>query len=347
MRASLIIFIQVIALSGAANGQVPDKLLFKRVNEPKEQAFSILIPGGWGHEGGIMRVNPVASGAANAIEAKVDYTVFSDSKKTVQIHWLPDIYYYDASQNLAGGMFPEGSNYNGMLVLRKRPASVFVKQNLIPYLHPEAGNLEFIDEHEAEGLERILVQNDQMPGMGMKYDAFVCDYSYNEAGIRFRERMICVVVDMGPYTAGMWKNSNTILFRAPENQFRSLEPVFSIINRSVVLNSKWVQGEIQGQIKRGQIMVNTMQEMNRIDQDIQKAHMKTNSEINHQAFLVLTDQEDYINPHTGQVETGSNQWGHRWVDDLGNVLYTDASEYNPNLDIELNMTGFKLCKVKK
>ena len=347
MKLFTVIIIKLVLLSVAVNGQEVKKLLFKRINEPKEQAFSILIPEGWGHEGGIVRVNPIASGAANAIEAKVDYTVFSDAKKTVQIHWLPDIYYYDASQSLAGGMFPEGSNYNGMMVLSKRPASVFVKQNLIPYLHPGVRDLKFLDEHEAEGLERILVQNDQLSQLGMRYDAFVCDYSYTEGGTRFRERMISVVVDMGPYTAGMWKNSNTIIFRAPESRFRSIEPVFSIINRSVVLNSRWVQGEIQGQIKRGQIMVNTMQEMNRIDQEIQQASIKTTAEINHQAFLVLTDQEDYINPHTGQVETGSNQWKHRWVDDLGNVLYTDLSEYNPNLDVELNMDGFKLCKIKK
>ena len=84
-----------------------------------------------------------------------------------------------------------------------------------------------------------------------------------------------------------------------------------------------------------------------IDQEMQQAHMKTTSEINRQAFLNLTDQEDYIDPHTGETETGSNQWQHRWKDDLGNVLYTDVSEYNPNLDVELNMTGFKRSRVKQ
>jgi hypothetical protein len=45
-----------------------------------------------------------------------------------------------------------------------------------------------------------------------------------------------------------------------------------------------------------------MNDVNRIGQEIQKGHAETNAKINHQAYLHLTDQEDYINPHTHQVE---------------------------------------------
>ena len=90
-----------------------------------------------------------------------------------------------------------------------------------------------------------------------------------------------------------------------------------------------------------------MQDVARIGEEIQKGHAETNAKIHHQAYLVLTDQEDYINPYTHEVETGTNQWDYRWVDDLGNVLYTDNEEYNPNMDIELQMDGFKRSRVKR
>jgi hypothetical protein len=47
------------------------------------------------------------------------------------------------------------------------------------------------------------------------------------------------------------------------------------------------------------------------------------------------------------VERGSNQWDHRWVDDLGNVIYTDIEDYNPNYDPELQMDGFRRSKIKQ
>lgn len=327
--------------------QNPSSILFKRTAEPKENAFSLLVPDGWKLNGGIFRVNPVGSGAANAIEAKLDFNIFKDQDHTVEIHWLPDSYYYDMSGSPAAAMFPEGSNYNGMLVLRKRMASQFVINDMIPFVHPKASDLLIINKNDARALEQIYVELDKIPQMEMKYDAFICDYTYRENGIKFKERMVCVLVDMGPLTAGMWKNTNTVFFRTPEAEFANWEPVFSIIARSVLLNSTWVRSEIEGQIKRGQIMVNTMQEVNRLDKEMIEAQSRTNAEINRQAFLNLTDQEDYINPHTGKVETGSNQWKNRWEDDLGNVLYTDLQDYNPNFDIELNMDGFKKCSIKK
>ena len=327
--------------------QSPESLLFKRISEPNEKAFTILVPDGWEVSGGIQRVNPVNSGAANAIEAKLDFQIKKKGSPSLKIHWLPDMYYYDSRMSPAAAMFPEGSNYNGMLVLNKRKASDFVYNNLIPYYHPQAVNIQVQNENNAEALEELFKKYDRLPQLQMSYDAFVCDFLYSEKGTNYKERMLCVLTDMGPYTAGMWKNSNTVYFRAPVEEFQKWEAVFSVISQSVILNPEWLKKEIRGQIKRGEIMANTMQEINRIDQEIQQAHMKTNAEIHHQAFLTLTDQEDYVNPYSGEIETGSNQWEHRWVDDLGNVLYTDQDDYNPNLDIELNMSGFKPSKPKR
>ena len=56
--------------------QLPDKLIFEKIYEPNEKAFTILKPKGWLVEGGIVRWDPTASGgAANAIEAKIDFSL--------------------------------------------------------------------------------------------------------------------------------------------------------------------------------------------------------------------------------------------------------------------------------
>ena len=43
-------------------------------------------------------------------------------------------------------------------------------------------------------------------------------------------------------------------------------------------------------------------------------------------YLTLTEQEEYVNPYTNEVEVGTNQWQHRWINESGDVIYTDNEE---------------------
>ncbi len=328
--------------------QQPDRLVLEKIQEPNEKAFTILKPSGWLVEGGIVRWDPVSSGgAANAIEAKIDFSLKMNDKGSVKIHWLPDIYFVDLTGSPVAGMFPEGSTYNGMPVLHKLNAGDYLRNHLLPYIHPNPDNLSILLLKELPDVEKLCYDMDMMKQMGCQYSSALLEYTYNENGVRFKERAFCILQDMGPYTAGMWKNRSTIIIRTPEGSFDFWEAVFHEIGSSVVLNPDWIKGELQGQIQRGNTMIKTMQDVARIGEEIQKGHANTNAEIHHQAYLNLTSQEDYINPYTSEVETGTNQWDYRWVDDLGNVIYTDQEEYNPNLDPELQMDGFRKSNVKK
>ena len=330
-----------------AQAQMPDKIILKKIHEPVENAFTILKPDGWLMEGGIVRWDPIASGgAANAIEAKIDFSLQRDKSGSVRIHWLPDIYFADLTGSPVAGMFSEGSFYNGMPVMRKLTARTFLQNHLVTFLHPGA-SIQSIDLRVLPEIEKLFYDLDPVKQMGSIYSAAVFDYTYNESGIRFRERAFCVIQDMGPYTAGMWKNRNTVVVRAPESTFGSWEALFLEIGESVVLNADWIAGELQGQKQRGNTMIRTVQDIARIGEEIQKGHAETTAKINHQAYLHLTNQEDYINPHTQKVERGSNQWDHRWVDDLGNIIYTNDQSYNPNLDLELQMDGFQRSRIKR
>jgi len=318
-----------------------------RISEPREKAFHILKPKAWLEEGGIVRWDPVRmGGAANAIEAKIDFALKSDASGTLQIHWLPDIYFVDMTGSMVAGMFQEGSYYNGMPVLRKMDAPSFLQYHVAPFLHPEM-KVSMIESRLLPEIEKLCHEMDVAKQLQSKYSAAVADFSYSENGILFRERAFCIIQDLGPYTAGMWKNRSTVVIRAPEAVFDAWEPLFREIGASVELNPKWISEELRGQMQRGSTLIKTMQDINRIGQEIQKGHAETNTRINHQAYLHLTDQEDYINPHTHEVERGTNQWDHRWVDDLGNVIYTNNEEYNPNYDLELQMQGFKKSQIKK
>jgi hypothetical protein len=328
--------------------QKPGELILEKMYEPHEKAFTILKPRGWLAEGGIVRWDPGTSGgAANSIEAKIDFTLRKDAAGTVSIHWLPDIYYVDLSGSYVAGMFPEGSTYNGMPVLHKMNALSFLDRYLVPSVHRDAVDLKVLTSKQLPEVEQLCYDLDNMKQMGCRYSSALLEYTYRESGRGYKERAFCIVQDMGPYTGGMWKNRSTVIIRAPEGSFDTWEPVFHEIGSSVVLNPDWIAAELRGQQQRGNTMIQTMQDIARIGEEIRKSQAETNAKIQHQAYLNLTSQEDYINPYTNGVETGSNQWNFRWMDNNGNVIYTDREDYNPNLDVDLHMDGFRRCRVKR
>ncbi len=57
--------------------------------------------------------------------------------------------------------------------------------------------------------------------------------------------------------------------------------------------------------------------------------------------------EEYVNPYTKEVEIGMDQWRHRWINESGDVIYTDREEYDPNVDVHLNRSDFKRTPVRK
>ena len=329
-----------------------ETMIFTRVHEPKEKAFSLLIPKGWQVDGGIVRMNPLTQGgAAQSIAAKLDFTVKKDSAGTVQIRWLPDMLFFDARHSPAGqmGLFPPGSNYNGMPVYPLMPASQFITQMALPYAHPQAQELTIISSKALPKLARSYQSrvNQFFPQLGFQYDAALAEVTYKEGPTVYSEKIVTVIENWGQLGAGMWGNKETFLVRAPQNEFKNWEAVFGIIQNSVRIDSRWLAGELQGQIKRGQIALDTQRDIQRIEQDIVNHQQKTNAEIHNDMFLTLTDQEEYVNPYTKEIDIGSNQWKHRWVNESGDVIYTDNDSYNPNHDVQLKRSDFKKTPVRK
>ncbi len=223
MKLSHIILVGgVFIMAPALQAQLPDQLVMKKIQEPVEKAFTILKPTGWEHEGGISRWDPNAmGGAANAIEAKIDFSLKSDPRGTIMIHWLPDIYFIDMTGSMVAGMFPEGSFYNGMPVLHKMNAPAFLVNHLAPYLHPDI-QVNVRDSRLLPEIEALCYETDVVKELQSKYSSAVADFSYIENGVRYHERAFCIIHDMGPYTAGMWKNRSTVVIRAPETSFPGL-----------------------------------------------------------------------------------------------------------------------------
>lgn len=320
---------------------------FERIQEPREHAFSMIIPQGWKVEGGIMRLDPTAMGGpAQSIEAKLDMAVKKDDSGTVMGRTLADMRYADvaAANPMIAGMFPPGSNYNGMMVAPCPNAQSFITQMAFPYVHPAAQQVRIVETNPAADLASRYRQSLATLPLPVtpQCDAGVVVVEYTENGIDFREIWSAVIVNWGQFAAGMWENKETRFMRAPAADFEQWIPVFAAMQASVKLDPVWVSKELQGQMTRSQIVIDTQKEIQRIEQEMVDNRRRVNAEIQHSMYLTLTGQEDYKNPFTGEYETRSSELGtYRWVNDLGQELYTDNESYDPNTDPHLNISGFQ------
>jgi len=326
----------------SVSGQA-QSIYFRRAEEPREKAFSLLIPTGWVIEGGAIRIlSDQIAGAANMIDCKFDMAVKNNTAGTVMIRWLPEMMCLDQSRAFGNS---EGAVFNNTLVRRKRNPQKFIYEVGIPYSHPEAVNVNIIAEKNLPELAAFfqrIVDPSLQAVTNMSYQAGMLEYSYDERGVRYSERMVTVIEDYGYNGAGMWKNRSTVLIRAPFGELAKWEPILSVIQNSGIWRIGWIADEANNQRRRAGQMLLTQQEIQALDKAINENHSRTNSEINKDMYLNLTGQNEYKNPHNGEIETDTNHWKYRWVNNLGEIVYTDQQSYNPDYDQVLNKTGFKL-----
>ena len=332
----------------AAKG-VPSTIVFQRVAEPKENAFTMLVPKGWLMEGGIYRIDPSrAGGPGNSVEAKCDIAVKSDRNGTVMLRCLPKINYADGP--IVPPTHGPGSNYNGMTVVRMPNVEGFLGYTF-KQVHPGARDVKVVRKESLPKLVAAVARaaaplNSQLAQAGvrpMTFHAGFMIFEYTEGGARYRELLYTVLIDARASMAA-WSNDFTTLMRAPAGEADAWKPVLDIVSNSVQFNPQWVAGEMKGQGQRADTARKVLEDMNRIDREIVAHRDRTRKEIQTDQYLTLTGKNDYKNPFTGKVECDTSDWKMRWVNSSGEYIYSNDTLYDPTRDPEERRKDWKLTK---
>lgn len=320
------------------------KIIFERYVDRSEGAFIVLIPQGWLTEGGMIRVNPLtaAGGVGQSIEAKIDFKMKREAAGQVVIHYLPKTNYVEP--NAYNAML--GGHWNGMPIISRPSAQQFLTTMLFPQLRPQATHLKVMEttpRADVAAAVRALPAAQALLSQGAQYsvDAVSLLVSYDEGGISYKETLFTAIEGFNLMGTAMWNNTFTIVARSPAEEFAKYHSVAKVIINSFSLNPRWLEAEMKGQIQRSGIVSQTLSDIARIDQEITENRTRTMSQINEQEYLTLTGQEKYLNPHTGKVELGSNEWKYRWQNPSGEIIYTDDEHWDPNIDPDLHVFGYK------
>jgi hypothetical protein len=246
-------------------------------------------------------------------------------------------------------MFPDGSNYNGMTVMGILSPADFIRSVAIPFAHPHARNIRFTQVQQLPALAEEFSKASaiMLQGYSFSYNAAITTLEYSENNIQYLEKMVCIIEDFGQLGAGLWGNKETWYVRAEKSVFEANVPLFATVGNSVKINPEWLSREIRSQLTNSNIALQTQREINRIDNEIAEHRARTNSEINEQMYLNLTGQEDYTNPFTGATERGTNEWNYRWENPIGDVIYTNNQNYDPDTDADILVKGYKRSESRK
>jgi len=326
---------------------LPDPVIMVKFTETRERAFSVLIPKGWMTEGGIMYLDPnTAGGPTNAVGPKINFAVKSDAQGTVMLYWFPDFYYCDmrSSTTRQYGLFPDGSNYNGMVVMPCMSARDFLLRKAFPEVRPNARNVQVVDARPLPGVARQFAA--ASPVQGFQYDAAMVTLTYLENGVRFQEQIFGVIENLGQVGAGMWQNKSVVFARAPADQYDEWAKIGSLIYFSVKVNPRWLAAAMRATDERARLAWDTQRYIQEVDAAIVAHRNRVNAEIRHSGYLLLTGQEDYINPYTGETEIRPDGWRHHWQNSAGEVVVSNNDDYDPNHDPHRGRSDYKRSPVR-
>lgn len=318
--------------SNTPSGKAPAPgtvLYLHRWVEPREQAFTILLPTGWIAEGGVLRIDP-RLGPTNSVGAKIDFSVKKDPAGSVMIHWLPNFTYKDP--RALSGMFRVGSNYMGSMVYPTLDPQTFLDQFVFRKQRPQARNVRVL---ERQPLAELAQRYRQRALPNARYDAGSVTVAYDEGGRHYKEKLMAVIETIVGPGLGMWTNHDTLAVRAPEAEFDQTAKLLSVIETSLQGNPAWVAGENRGAAARAHNALQTQRYLQDQRHQMVERQRQVNAEARHSSWLFLTGQDDYVNPHTGEVEQGSNEYKHRWVNSGGDVIYSNNPDYDPSWDTSL------------
>lgn len=338
-------------VANPAKAKLP-RIVLHRTREPAQNAFTVLVPQGWQISGGMFNVNPLEmDGACNSLVPKTDFAVKSDARGTVMIRWLPGWSYADLRRSGMGQMFQPGQKYQGMPVRNYETPAQFLS-GLFQSLHPNARNARLVGQDPMNELTQAFAKqyeqtNQAIVRMGMepmRFDSLAVFFEYEEDGVTYSEILFTTEID-NTHGAFMWSNENTIQMRAPKASAEQWKGVLDMIRDSVQLNPEWVALIQKHSQIRADIALDTQRYINRVTSEIAENRARTNSEINHENWLLLTGQEEYKNPYTGEVERGSNEYAHRWQNASGDVIYSNENSFDPNRAEEFNSNEWKRSEV--
>ena len=307
-------------VGGAAGGKAGRSVVLNQYREQYQGAFTILIPRGWRADGGMIP-SGVQWNVVDLVENNISFRVTSPDGQSF-FGWYPRFYFQDPAV-IAG---------NSMGAIQPRTGTVLNGCWLYPYMgiagymkHIVLGRLsagEFVNPRITAG---PVHSPELMPWIPKAAGRAECGYVNFECvirGVPSFGRIYTIVYELQGI---IWSTVGTFGWVAPKSRWEADEPVMELCIRSFRLDTRWAKRASEAANYRAQGYHRTIQEMHRIDNEINQNRSQTRSDMQTEFYKVITEQIETRDPETGK-EKWLPMYNHAWTDGKGNYVLKDADD---------------------
>ena len=156
-------------------------------------------------------------------------------------------------------------------------------------------------------LQSVAIQTINQLGAGqMDMAVFNCFAETNVQGVPIRVAFCAAITTLTLEAGIMGRPRQTDVWCqgwfAPVNQFINVSPVLDKIQGSHAYTAHYVRAVLKAEGQRGKIIRDTWKQMNRIDQQINREHWRTQDAIYEMYGDHWADMGGYVNKKTGRIE---------------------------------------------
>jgi hypothetical protein len=316
-----VLVLQLILGSTATDASKSNEGVFLDLyQEPYQQAFYILIPKGWKAEGGMIP-SGMQWNVVDLVENNIRFRVSSSDGKSF-FGWYPRFYFQDPrviSQNSGGILQPQaGQVLNGCWLYPYLNVAEYVQYIVFGQLSAN----EFQNPRIIGNVVPAPELKPWVPKIATRADYGYVNFECTIDGVPMYGRLYSINYEIQGI---IWTTVGTFGWLAPKSRWQQDERVMELCLRSFKLNPAWVKKASEASQYRAQRYHQVIQEMQRIDSEINQHQNQTRSDIQEEFYKVMTEQIETFDPESGKMKY-LPMYNHAYTDGQGHYFLRDYDD---------------------
>lgn len=312
------------------------------------EAFSILVPDGWKMDGGVTWII-----TRPAVPAAIGFEM-SNPAGLEAFTAFPSIYFTWTNNPMMQLTKPTGSQHFGYEVRQPVPASVCMRQYVLPRAR-KIPDLTIVDEGPAVELLQAVTHNqaDTPPGGQYSTDSVRVrlHYIFNQqpaaeemSGVTEYTRITAPGM-LGNVETVFWSMSYMTGFRAAREKIENYADLYRAIFTSIKINPAWTalvqqvsQGLVNNTIRSIHHVGELSRQISRNYQEMSDSNMQGWQErsaaydrVAENFSQTIRGVDPYFDPNTGQNVELPGGYTQAWSTPLGEYILSDDPNFNPNI----------------
>lgn len=302
--------------SKGTSNAIQKTIIYNFYLDKTQGAFWLLVPNAWKVEGGVSET--LFQGP------RFNFSIVQP-EGWCAIRFIPGARYMPINEFRPAGSVDQ---YGNVYMPYMEPV-VYLRQIVIPNLY-SSGTVKEIESKEIPEAAQALKRFYDL--IGIQYHQIrVAELTLEttKEGNVYLDRIIVYVLITTVMENIIWE-TQIIQVSALKDKLSEVDPILMTSLASFQINPNWVIAKYRAEQIRSEIRMRYQQEILEIQERMYKNRAKVNDEISKSIGLELSNQANFLDPKTGEMQTLTSMYDKTWTDGNGTFIQSNDPNFNPN-----------------